>query len=45
MYHCILMLREDKISVNSISGEESLVNDLAMGWFLRTEETNPLQYH
>ena len=32
-----------EVSVNSICGEESGVNDLAMDWFVHTEETNPLQ--
>ena len=34
---------EVEISVNSICGEEPWVNDLAIDWFLRDEETNLLQ--
>ena len=37
--------KEDEISINSICGEESLVNDLAVDLFLPPEETNQLQDH
>ena len=33
------------ISVNSICGVETRVVDLATDWFLRTQETSPLQDH
>ena len=34
---------EVEISANGICGEEPVVNDLAIDWILRLEETNHLQ--